>query len=812
MQVDSPRAEPDLKEHVSGWSPKTGSGKRIEPAYETPSLPLNGGGSWWGVSEVYDQRADELGAADWLTGDKAKDRSTEGALGASGAEGDGNGAPDEGTSAPDAADEALDQRLGALRELIGLSRTRLDAETLAEAGRVLDGATARRGLTRAYTTVALAGATGSGKSSLFNTLTGSWFAEVGVRRPTTAAPVACTWEAEGEDGADGLLDRLGLAQHARHRARDDTFAGMVLIDLPDHDSVAPGHREQVDRMLELVDAVVWVVDPEKYADAVLHERYLRQLAGHAEVTFVVLNQTDRLTRDAVDAVLEDLRRLLDEDGMALGEHGEPGAAVLAASALTEEGVGQLREELSEFIVGRRASVLRLSADLDGVMERLRPVYADPGPGAMYGPTGLTDIARQDFEDRLAVAVGAAAAGHAAERAWLRRAQEASGTPWVRMLRWYVSRVAPETDSPSQDAASRAGSPEPRPCESLQQPLAARPVVAQAVRELADAAACGLPGPWARTVRDAARRGAAGLPEALDRVMEESAGPLATTWSGGATTKRSARGGAEGFDGAGEAEFGDAADFSGAAGSGEADGLGRSSGPSGGADGEDPVPEDSPSVPGGSAGARTRENRRANRRERKRAGRALLPRPPWHIAALTGQWLLFTPQVAGALWLLTLMITGRSLSTMLVPFAVLVAGTVGGPLLAWGCRAAARGPARTYGLEEERRLRESAAACGRTRVLEPVAAELLRYREVREQYAIAAGAVGRGGDGVAGGVGTLNALDALDALDEPDVTGPTGEVVPADALEAPDVLGAVDGASRAGGADGAVPVGVGHSRE
>ncbi|OEV14290.1 hypothetical protein AN219_28215, partial [Streptomyces nanshensis] len=80
------------------------------------------------------------------------------------------------------------------------------------------------------------------------------------------------------DGSpDGLLDRLGIPQHARHRTHDGTLSGLVLVDLPDHDSAAPGHREQVDRMLELVDAVVWVVDPEKYADALLHEDYLRRL-------------------------------------------------------------------------------------------------------------------------------------------------------------------------------------------------------------------------------------------------------------------------------------------------------------------------------------------------------------------------------------------------------------------------------------------------------------------------------------------------------------------------------------------------------
>jgi hypothetical protein len=157
-------------------------------------------------------------------------------------------------------------------------------------------------------------------------------------------------------------------------------------------------------------------------------------------------------------------------------------------------------------------------------------------------------------------------------------------------------------------------------------------------------------------------------------------------------------------------------------------------------------------------------------------------------------------VAGALWLLTLMISGRAIGTMLVPFAVLVAGTVGGPLLAWGCRAAARGPARTYGLEQERKLRESAAACGRTRVLEPVAAEVMRYREVREQYAIAAGAVARGADGVGGVPETMSALDTLDAADLLGSADALEVMGPAAALDAIDLE------------EGVVPVGAGHSRE
>ena len=75
-------------------------------------------------------------------------------------------------------------------------------------------------------------------------------------------------------------------------------------------------------MVQLVDVMVWVVDPQKYADAVLHERYLRPLVEHAPVMVVVLNQIDRLPPAEREACLRDLRRLLDSEGLA--EDHDPG--------------------------------------------------------------------------------------------------------------------------------------------------------------------------------------------------------------------------------------------------------------------------------------------------------------------------------------------------------------------------------------------------------------------------------------------------------------------------------------------------------
>ena len=171
-----------------------------------------------------------------------------------------------------------------------------------------------------HTVVALAGATGSGKSSLFNALAGLDLSAVGVRRPTTSTPHACVW---GGEGAAPLLDWLGVAAPARRSpataeldgpARDD-LDGLVLLDLPDHDSTRVDHRLEVDRLVELVDLLVWVVDPQKYADAPLHERYLRRLARHAADDHGRAEPGRPLDASRSSRCVADLARLLVEDGL-----------------------------------------------------------------------------------------------------------------------------------------------------------------------------------------------------------------------------------------------------------------------------------------------------------------------------------------------------------------------------------------------------------------------------------------------------------------------------------------------------------------
>ena len=102
------------------------------------------------------------------------------------------------------------------------------------------------GSPRTNTVAVLAGGTGSGKSSLFNRLAGADFSPVGITRPVTLNPHACVW---GMEGAGPLLEWLGV-QHRYRYARssalsegESSMRGLVLLDLPDHDSVLGGTSE-----------------------------------------------------------------------------------------------------------------------------------------------------------------------------------------------------------------------------------------------------------------------------------------------------------------------------------------------------------------------------------------------------------------------------------------------------------------------------------------------------------------------------------------------------------------------------------------
>lgn len=181
-------------------------------------------------------------------------------------------------------------------------------EAAAEVGRA---ARRRAGYLGDTLVVALAGGTGSGKSSLLNALAGEEVSEPGAKRPTTAQPVA--WmPANPEPGLVRLLDDLGVDRRVGQTEHPD----LAILDLPDIDSVIEDNRLTVERLVPLVDAVVWVVDPEKYKDSNLHDGHLKPLASRSERFLFALNQIDRVDPAVVGSVEADLAAALVEDGIA----------------------------------------------------------------------------------------------------------------------------------------------------------------------------------------------------------------------------------------------------------------------------------------------------------------------------------------------------------------------------------------------------------------------------------------------------------------------------------------------------------------
>ncbi|MFQ5522092.1 MAG: GTPase [Acidimicrobiia bacterium] len=217
--------------------------------------------------------------------------------------------------------------------------------------------------------IALAGGTGSGKSSLLNALVGSEIALVGGMRPTTDEPLAAVPRDRG-DALAGYLDDLGLIAREVH----DGPEWLCVLDLPDTDSVELAHRYQVEQLLPLVDLVVWVVDPEKYRDALLHDRYLKPLSAFSRQFIFVFNQIDRLHDEDAETVVEHFIRALAEDGI-----GAPRVVPVAASppAGPPIGVDELLTLLRAVLDGGVGLYDKLLVELGSAASALIRMVGDP---------------------------------------------------------------------------------------------------------------------------------------------------------------------------------------------------------------------------------------------------------------------------------------------------------------------------------------------------------------------------------------------------------------------------------------------------
>ncbi|MDQ2911782.1 MAG: 50S ribosome-binding GTPase [Chloroflexota bacterium] len=260
---------------------------------------------------------------------------------------------------------ALDDAVDAAAEL-GLDTSR--------ARRVLDDARQRLGFEGSAYVLAFVGGTGVGKSSLLNALAGGEVSAASARRPTTGTPVAWVAESVREETAP-LLGWLDVREVRDHR--DGAFADVAILDLPDVDSTTPEHRARVDELLPRVDAVVWVADPEKYRDAVLHDDYLRRWAPRLSRQLLVLNKADRVGPEA-ERVREHLTASLRAAGIE-------NVGVAVTSATRDGDTSELRKWIVDGVEAKRVIAERIAAELEdasldvairaGVLHDAKPLLA-----------------------------------------------------------------------------------------------------------------------------------------------------------------------------------------------------------------------------------------------------------------------------------------------------------------------------------------------------------------------------------------------------------------------------------------------------
>ena len=426
------------------------------------------------------------------------------------------------------AGRRLQERLEVLAEIAALADGRVPAEAAVRAAATTQRARGRLGFGAAHTVVALAGSTGSGKSSTFNALAGQALAATGVRRPTTSTTQAAVFTTGSTMSADaaGLLAWLGVHQQAVVDV--PALDGLVLLDLPDHDSTEVAHRQEVDRLVRVVDLFIWVVDPQKYADAALHHDYLRRFAGHADVTLIVLNQIDTIPPAHRAAALEDLAGIVAADGLAVARTGvlatmtgkDHGVRVMGVSARTGEGIDALRREIVARVSARRALVDRLDADIDWIADDLHHALGGHPPRAVPEPAAV------DLGRALAGAAGVEGVADAVAEAHRRRGSHTAGWPPTR----WISRLKPDplrrlglergpkgadragtVDGDGQvEAPARTSLPPPSPVASA--------AVSTAIRRITDDVSGGLPEPWRHRLGTVANSRRGDLDDALDRAV------------------------------------------------------------------------------------------------------------------------------------------------------------------------------------------------------------------------------------------------------------------------------------------------------
>lgn len=467
----------------------------------------------------------------------------------------------ERDATPAVATSPFARSVASLKDAISYGEGRVPETVLLDAAETLECLSQRRELSTEHTVIGFFGATGSGKSTLFNAIAGQNIALSAPTRPTTSTVQAAIWEAEGSEElldwlgidkrvypqtqalaaeeasggavapnavtepAPGLFNRIRRAVGGRGEMRTRT-GGLILLDMPDFDSVTTTNRDLAARMMRYVDVLVWVVDPQKYADAVIHRDFMVPLAASGAQALCVLNQADKLAPAEVPAVLASLTRLLQAEGT----EAHLLAAPIAVSARTGEGVDVLRDLLAQVAAAKSLSLQRTDAQLHATASQLR-TYAGGEGTVLAGAYALE--AEQKLVKACYTSSQAEQVLQAATASYRRAAGQHTGwilTRWMSRLKADPLRRLHLGQQDEKKSSSKADKPAgmlgsdsenaPELVASSLPPLSAaqKAGMANAVRQYSKQMAARIDEPWKRSMKEAALSREAELPELLERDM------------------------------------------------------------------------------------------------------------------------------------------------------------------------------------------------------------------------------------------------------------------------------------------------------
>ncbi len=249
--------------------------------------------------------------------------------------------------------------------------------------------------------VVVVGSTGSGKSTIVNSIAGYRVTEPGALRPTTRLPVLWCHQKHEAEFAFDFLTGYGTASDAERPMKivaglDPLLEAICVLDAPDFDSVELTNQQIAEELLAIADVCIFVTSAQRYADAVPWG--FLEKAQHRGIP--VIHVMNRMPPGG-SAAADDYRSRLRERSIPVNlfvtideqrvdpDHGGLPPETVARIVERLQVLSDPEERRRLLVATTRAAITDIMVRLDGLIEEVR---AERGQ-----LDALSDVARLSYE-------------------------------------------------------------------------------------------------------------------------------------------------------------------------------------------------------------------------------------------------------------------------------------------------------------------------------------------------------------------------------------------------------------------------------